>query len=131
MTNKSPKITALKPIVMPDKRRVSLEMVVDNLPTTFSKVMLMPDLFEGGQAAPPKKVDRNAPSPYPNVELSILNSERRQVARLFIVEHKEANIDLTLHLRSANPADSYIARAEMTYNDEVLDVVEVPFRLNE
>ena len=131
MTNKTPKITALTPLVFADNRRVSLEMLVENLPTTTANVLLMPDMFESAQAGPPAKLDRSAPSPYPNIELSILDSRRQQVARLFIIEHKEPQTALTLHLRAPQPGESYTARAEMTYNDDVLDVVEVPFTLNE
>lgn len=114
---------------MPDNRRVSLEMTVENLPTTFSNIMLMPDLLDEAPSSPPK-LDRNAPSPYPNIELSILNSQRQPIAALYIVEHKERETALTLHLRAPDTAEQYTARAEMTYNDETLDVVEVPFTLH-
>ena len=105
-------------------------MTVDNLPTTFSNVMLtMPDMFDESPS-PPRKPDRDAPSPYPNIELAILNSRRQIVASLYIVEHKEPFTALTLHLRPPDLEEKYTARAEMTYNNQVLDVVEIPFRLN-
>jgi hypothetical protein len=129
MSNKTPKITLLQPVVMSDQRRVSLELKVENLPTTFSNIMLMPDLLDDAPGPPPKP-DRDAPSPYPNIELSILNSQHQQVATLYIVEHKEPETALTLHLRAPDATEQYTARAEMTYQDETLEVVEVPFRLN-
>lgn len=124
----TPKIASLKPIVYPDKRRVMLEMVVEHLPTIFSNVAFtMPDM----PAQPPPKPEANAPSPYPNLELSILNSQGHEVAALFIVEHKEELTALTLHLRAPDADEQYTARATMTYQNQVLDVVETPFTLNQ
>lgn len=130
MSEKKIKIASLQPIVLADKRRVTLEMIVENLPTTFSNVVFtMPDMTT--PPAKPAKLDPDAPSPYPNIELSILNGRRQQVASLFIIEHIEKQTTLTLHLSSPDPNERYIARAEMTYNDETLDVVETPFTLNQ
>jgi hypothetical protein len=127
MANKTPSIVRLQPVVLADNRRVIMEMTVANLPTTLANVSLtMP-----GPAGPPPKPDRSAPSPYPDIELSILNSQGQPVAVLVIVEHKEPNTALTLHLRTPpDPAEPYTARAEMTYNNQVLDLVQVPFTLN-
>jgi len=130
VTEPLPKITQLNPIVMPDNRRVMLEMVVDNLPTVFSNVAFsMPAMLDQPPTAPPKP-DPDALSPYPDIVLSILNSQGREVASLLIVEHKEQYTSLTLHLRPADPVEQYIARAEMTYQDNPLDQVDVPFTLN-
>jgi|GEM_PF-1671953 len=130
VTQKEPKIVSLNPVVFSDNRRVMLEMVVEDLPTIFSNVAFtMPDLSPNPPTKPPKP-DPDAPSPYPNIELSILNSQRQQLTNLFIVEHKEKHTSLTLHLRSADIDEQYTARAEMTYLDKTLDVVEVPFTLN-
>jgi hypothetical protein len=124
------KIASLLPIILADKRRVTLEMTVENLPTTFSNVMFtMPDMTT--VPARPVRPDPDAPSPYPNIELSILNGRRQRVASLFIIEHKERQTALTLHLPSPDPNEPYIARAELTYNDETLDVVETPFSLDQ
>ncbi len=131
MSNKQPKIISFKPIVLEDNRRVILAMVVEGLATPASNnMLLMPDLPGEPSAGPPKQ-DPDAPSPYPNVELSILNSRRQQVASLFIVEHKEKHTDLTLHLPHPEPQEQYTARAEMTYNEEIIDVIEAPFELNQ
>jgi hypothetical protein len=125
MTNTQPQISALKPIVLDDNRRVTFNLTVKGLPATISNVMFeMPDAQSAAN-----KPDPNAPSPYPNVELSILNSGRRQVAALFIIEHKEEHTALTLHLQTPDE-EHYIARAEMTYQGQVIDVAEVPFNLN-
>ena len=130
MTQKKPTIASLQAIVLADNRRVTLEMVVENLPTTFANITFsMPDML-GPPAVRPPKPAADAPSPYPNIELSILNSRRQQVSSLFIVEHKEKFTSLTLHLSSPEVQEQYTARAEMTYLAEVIDIVETPFSLH-
>jgi hypothetical protein len=130
MTQTKPAIASLQPVVLPDNRRVTLEMVVENLPALFANVAFtMPDMLDAPPAKP-SKPPADAPSPYPNVELSILNSRRQQVANLFIVEHKERFTSLTMHLREPDMHEQYTARAEMTYQDQIIDVVEVPFTLH-
>ena len=130
MTDKKPSITSLYPVVFGDNRRVIIEMVVEDLPATVSNIMFMPDLADTPPAKP-SKPDPDAPSPYPNVVLSILNSRRQQIVDILIVEHKEKHTSLTLHLPASDITEQYTARAEMTFNDETLDVVEVPFTLNQ
>ncbi len=129
---KLPKIASLNPVVLPDNRRVILEMVVEDLPAASANIVfMMPDLSDNPSPAKPPKPDPDAPSPYPDVELSILNSRRRQVATLFIVEHKEQYTSLTLHLRAPDISGQYTARAEITHQGKTLDVVETPFALNQ
>jgi hypothetical protein len=129
MSQQKPRIASLQPVVLPDNRRVTMELVVENLPTMFANVAFtMPDTLGGPPAKPPQSAD--TPSPYPNLELSILNSRRQQVASLFIVEHKERTTSLTMHLRQPELAEQYTARAEMTYMDEIIDVLEIPFTLH-
>lgn len=131
MTETKPKIVSLQPIVLKDNRRVTMKMVVENLPAIFSNVMfMMPDPSDTAPARPPKP-DPDAPSPYPNVELSVLNSRREEIASLYIVEHKEKHTSLTLHIPSPDEKEQYTARAEMTYQDQTLDVVEVSFSFNQ
>lgn len=120
-----PKISRLQPTVLPDNRRITFEIEVAGLPTTFSNVMLMPDIL------PPQKPNPAAASPYPDIELSILNSRRQQIVSMIVVEHNETRTSLTLHLPAADPQEQYIARAEMSYQDEIIDVVEVPFSLHQ
>ncbi|HXV42752.1 MAG TPA: hypothetical protein VEC96_06785 [Anaerolineae bacterium] len=131
MTSKKPTIASLKPVVLADNRRVTLEMEVDNLPTVFANIAFtMPDMLDPPPTRPPKPA-ADTPSPYPNLELSILNSRRQQIASLFIVEHKEKFTSLTLHLTAPDVREQYTARAEMTYQDEIIDVVETPFSLHQ
>jgi hypothetical protein len=130
MTAEKPRIASLKPIVLADNRRVTLEMVVEDLPAVLANLaFMMPDVSGRPPTQPPKPA-ADAPSPYPNIELSILNSHRQQIASLFIVEHKEKFTALTLHLPAPDPQEQYTARAEMTYQDEIIDIVEIPFSLN-
>ncbi len=128
MTDNKPRIVSLQPVVLADKRRVTLEMVVEGLPQSFSNIMFMPDPSDPATARPPQP-DPNTPSPYPNIELSILNSRRQKIVDLLVVEYKEQRTALTLHLPSPDPQAQYTARAEMIYNDNTLDVLEVPFTL--
>ena len=131
MTSKKPTIASLKPVVLADNRRVTLEMVVDNLPTIFANIAFtMPDMLDSPPTRPPKPA-ADTPSPYPNVELSLLNSRRQQIASLFIVEHKEKFTSLTLRLTAPDVQEQYTARAEMTYQDEIIDVAETPFSLHQ
>jgi hypothetical protein len=133
MTDK-PKITSLQPMVLADNRRVTFEMVVDNLPDMSPHVFFtMPDMsgmpdMSNTPPTPPKS-DPDT-SPYPDIELSILDNQRQPVANLFIVEHKERRTSLTLHLPAPDSQEQYTARAEITHQEQTLDVVEVPFRLN-
>lgn len=67
------------------------------------------------------------PSPYPNVTLAILDQHGSSMATTYIVEHKEPELDFTLHVPPMEPGSRYVARAEMVINDEIIQVVEVPF----
>ena len=129
MTTQKPKIASLEPVVLPDMRRVTIALAVKNLPTITANVTLdIPGevASDGNPTASPPSVPI-----YPNVDLAIINSQGRTVASTFIVEHREEVVHLTLHLRQPDLNDRYIARAEMTYQDEMLDVVEAPFTLTE
>lgn len=140
MKDNSPKITSLKPVVLPDNRRVIMELIVDNLPSIngepfgidfyetppTSKLPLSTDKVSEAEASSPSNRHQ---SKYPDIELSIFDSNQQEVASLLIVEHKEPFTSLTLHLRSPQIDECYTARAEMTYNNETLEIVEVPFTL--
>ena len=128
MTDSKPQITSLQPTVLPDNRRVTFNMVVNNLPPMINTFFTMPDTDD---AVPPSAGQNpDEPSPYPNIELSVLNSRRQQIASLLIIEHKEEHTALTLHIPASDTQAQYFARAEMTYQDEIIDVVEIPFTLN-
>jgi hypothetical protein len=62
--------------------------------------------------------------------MSILDSQRREVASLIIIEHREPRTALTLHLRAPDVQEQYTARAAIIFNQEILDVVEIPFTLH-
>ncbi|GAB4460890.1 MAG: hypothetical protein Kow0031_40270 [Anaerolineae bacterium] len=136
MPTMKPKISLLNPVVLPDNRRVTMEMIVDNLPGLSGGAANVISFFD----TPPPSAAFGAgasgtaaqePQPdYPNVVLSILDGGGHEVASLLIVEHREPRTSLTLHLRAPNPAEQYTARAEMSLNDEILEVVDVPFTLN-
>ena len=128
MTDTKPQITSLQPTVLPDNRRITFDMVVTNLPPMINAFFTIPNT----NAVGPPSADPNPddPSPYPNIELSVLNSRRQQIASLFIVEHKEEHIELTLHIPASDVQEQYIARAEMIHQEETIDVVEIPFTLN-
>ena len=128
MTDTKPQITSLQPTVLPDNRRVTFDMGVSNLPPMINAFFTMPDTGDTAPSAPGSNPDE--PSPYPNIELSVLNSRRQQIASLFIIEHKEEHTALTLHIPASDPQEQYIARVEMVYQDEIIDVVEIPFTLN-
>ncbi|MCB0210289.1 MAG: hypothetical protein KDJ52_13210 [Anaerolineae bacterium] len=129
MTTKHPNIALLNPIVFSDKRRVLLELAVENLPTRSANVTL--DI--PGESKPDSSASEptSAPSSYPNIELAIIDSRGKTAATAFIVEHHEPLVHLTLHLRQPDLAEQYVARAEMSYQENVLQVVEVPFTLAE
>lgn len=94
------------------------------------------DLFLDSQAFhqepagdPPPHADNRLPSPYPDVTLSILDQGGNEIATTYIVEHKEPELDFTLHVGTPEPGAIYTARAELTMNDEVIQTVRVPFAL--
>jgi hypothetical protein len=130
MTKQQPRIVSLNPIVFDDNRRVTLEMVVEGLPDLFANVSLMMPEFMDKPPMRPAKAAANTPSPYPNIELSILNGRREQIKSLLIVEHKEQFTALTMHLPFPDLQEQYTARAEMSYQEEIVDVVEAPFALH-
>jgi len=96
------------------------------------------DLFLDGPASErakaedlPMPASDRPPSPYPDVTLSILDQGGNEITTTFIIEHKEPELDFTLHLRTPEPGATYTARAELTVNDEVIQTVQVPFELKE
>ena len=138
MTAGSPKITLLNPIVLPDKRRVTMELMVENLPGLAGAASNVINFFDAPPpsprlGSPPRNNnldDADAADKYPNVILSIIDSGGQEVASLLIVEHKEPHTSLTLHLRAPDLTEQYIARAEMSLKGDMLEVIEVPFVLN-
>ncbi len=113
-------------------RGAQAEKPSQSLPTSnsdlFPTVKSPREVPTGDHPSPGK--DRPA-SPYPDVTLSILDQHGNEIAATFIVEHKEPELEFTLHLRTYEPGATYIARAEMTMNDEIIQMVQVPFELTE
>jgi len=130
------RIEALIPQPLPDLRRVALLLRVSGLPDYgFGVGSHLIHFSDMAPPEPPAPADRpgpdavRPPSPYPDVALSILDQEGRELAAAYIVEHKEPELDFTLHLPASEPGALYTARAEMTLNDQVVQVVQVPFEL--
>lgn len=144
-----------------DLRRVSLTLHVSGLPAygpgAGSNLLHFPDMPKPSEAQStpspttpnvdvfldsrkpeqataedfPTPGDDRPPSPYPDVTLSILDQAGNEIATTFIVEHKEPELDFTLHLRTPEPGATYTARAELVINDAVIQTVQVPFELKE
>lgn len=130
MTITQPAIAAMKATLLRDNRRVVIDLTVSGLPSQSNVMLLMPDA-PSTSPRPPEKPDPNAPSPYPNVELSLVDEEGRKVTDLYIVEHQEETVSLTLHIPRPRPGRPYTARAELTHEGQIIDVAEVPFVLAE
>jgi hypothetical protein len=78
-----------------------------------------------------RELDDRPPSPYPDVRLSIFDHGGNEITTTYIVEHKEPELDFTLHVSSPEPGADYTAYAELTMNGEILQTVHVPFQLGE
>ena len=131
------RIEALIPRPMPDGRRVLVTLRTSGLPpyglgmTSPAPAPAAPNVelfLEDPASSTPAKGDQ-PPSPYPDVDLSIFDQHGNEVAATFIVEHKEPDLEFTLHLRSPEPGGTYTIRAALTDNGQVTQVVEAPFEL--
>jgi hypothetical protein len=145
-------IESLTPQPVWDGRRVTLILRVSGLPaygpgSHFLNFMDMPndeaETAEPGAADPGAEIapspssaaseesqpasQERPPSPYPDVTLGILDLDGNSIATTYIVEHKEPELEFTLHVPAMEPGATYVARAEMTMNDEIIQVAEVPF----
>ena len=83
---------------------------------------------EDSPLADPEELIKN--SPYPNVALSLLDKDGYEVAELFIVEHKEETLEMTLYIRRPEVGETYTARAEMIHNRTLLQTLSTPFTLS-
>jgi hypothetical protein len=122
------RIEALIPSPMPDGRRVLVTLRTAGLPP-YGLGMAAPGIEPASQdpARPTLAKSAQPPSPYPDVDLSVYDRRGNEVAATFIVEHKEPDLDFTLHLRSAEPGGAYTVRATLTDGGQVTQVVEAPF----
>jgi hypothetical protein len=119
---------------LPDRRRVTLMLRVSGLPAygpgAGPRPIDFPDMSPAAEKAEEETVARRPPTPYPDVTLSILNEYGHIVATTYVVEHKDSELDFTLHLPASEPGALFIARAEMTKDDELIQEVRVPFEMD-
>jgi hypothetical protein len=122
------RIEALIPSPMPDGRRVLVTLRTAGLPP-YGLGMVAPGIEPASQGPTRPTLAKSAqpPSPYPDVDLSVYDQHGNEVAATFIVEHKEPDLDFTLHLRSAEPGGAYTVRATLTDGGQVTQIVEAPF----
>jgi hypothetical protein len=129
------RIEALIPNPMPDGRRVLVTLRTAGLPP-YGLGMAAPALTPAAPSVEPASqgptrptLAKNAqlPSPYPDVDLSVYDQHGNEVAATFIIEHKEPDLDFTLHLRSVEPGGAYTVRATLTDGGQVTQVIEAPF----
>jgi len=116
-----PYLVSLDAVVL-DTSRVTLNLKTTGFPPA-PNVAFSLNTSSPADAAPP------AESPYPNVELSLLDADNRTVAHAIIVEHREEEVSFTLHLRRPQPGAAYTARAEMIHGQTVLQTLRTPFVL--
>jgi len=117
-----PTITSLQPTVLADRRRITVDLVVANLPTLIPNITL---------TMPADGASDYFSSPYPNLSLVILDNTAHEVAGLFIVEYQEDHVTLTLHLRTEQVVNPLLVRAEMFYGETMIDSLEVFFTIAE
>jgi hypothetical protein len=126
------RIEALIPSPMPDGRRVLVTLRTTGLPP-YGLGMVTPALTPAAPGVEPASQDptraksAQPPSPYPDVDLSVYDQHGNEVAATFIIEHKEPDLEFTLHLRSVEPGGAYTVRATLTDGGQVIQVVEAPF----
>jgi hypothetical protein len=113
---------------MPDGRRVLVTLRTVGLPS-HGPGMVAPRVEPASQGPTRPTLAKGAqpPSPYPDVDLSVYDQHGNEVAATFIIEHKEPDLDFTLHLRSVGPGGAYTVRATLTDGGQVTQVVEAPF----
>lgn len=134
MTNAMPQFVSLKPIII-SHNRVTLNLETTNFPST-ANVRLDLTLDSDPLSSPPENhavpggEETVRHTPYPNVELSILDDEQNSVAQLLVVEHKEEFISMTMHIRRPNPNKTYIARADMIHDNRLIQTLTTPFDLS-
>ena len=134
MTNAMPQLVSLTPVVVGHKR-VTLSLETINLPSQanvrldfdISTDPLSQQSKEQGFAEPEEIIGH---TPYPNVELSILDDDHNPVAQLFVVENTEEFISMTMHIRRPKPGKTYIARADMLHNNQLIQTLTTPFQLS-
>jgi hypothetical protein len=76
------------------------------------------------------RVETSTFSAYPDLLLSLRDSDGTVVSTLYIVEVRESYQSLTLHLRQPpRPGEQYRLQIELSRNGETLDTRQVDFEL--
>jgi hypothetical protein len=118
---------------LPDRRRVTLMLRVSGLPAyglgAGPRPIDFPDVLPAAQKAEEGTGTQRPPTPYPDVTLSILDEYGHVVATTYVVEHKDPELEFTLHLPASQPGSLFLARAEMTKDDELIQEARVPFEM--
>lgn len=117
-------LVSLKPIVL-DYNRVVLTLRTAGFASAPNVVLN----FNAPADEPEALNFSRSESPYPNVELALLDEDGRQVSQITVIEHRQAELSLTLHLRHPQPGHLYTARAEMKHHHNTLHALNVPFIL--
>ena len=128
----APHMTTLEPVVL-THNRISLKLeTVFPLKSNVAMLDFMPNDLPSStkEAEAPLDLDEAIrTSLYPNIEMSILDEQNHEVASLFVVEHRDPNLSLTLHIRHPQPGKNYIARADLIYQQKLIQTLTVPFTL--
>jgi len=146
----NPKFTLLQPTVL-DYSRVSLMVKTADLPAKVAggacavppsegeaNVSLSFDLDTNGPpkpVAPPDNVSPPDParfedeSPWPTLELALLDEDDELVAQALIIEHQEADVSFTLHVRRPQPGKLYTVMARMSKKAADIHIAKTQFLL--
>ncbi len=135
-----PQFEAVTPTVL-DTRRVSIHIKTINLPELTGigacgvrlddaeRVSNVTLNFENTPPAPPQDASEFEQSKFPVVEVNLIDENQQSVAHSMIIEHRDPEVDITLHIREPHPGSVYTAYAEMIYQKKLVHVVQAPFKL--
>jgi len=143
MTN-VPQFETVTPTVL-DARRVSIHIKTANLPAqrgigcmvNFNDANNLPRIALNSNTPTAPIPAKEAPadmaafeqSQFPVVEVNLMDANRQSVAHAMIIEHRDPEVDITLHIREPQVGSIYTAYAEMIYRQKLVQVVEAPFIL--
>ncbi len=67
---------------------------------------------------------------YPNIELYLYNPDKKLIADMLLIEHRNFYVDITMHLRqSPRPGELYRLEAFLIRDDSILDEKHHEFTL--
>jgi hypothetical protein len=131
MTNSLPQFVLLEPTVL-DLNRVTLHLKTTGFPPVSNVSLnftLPPSEPVVDPQSPPDPAKILEQSPYPNVELNLLDENNQSVAQATIIEHKEKDFSFTLHLRNPQSGKKYTAQADMIHRQQIIHTVSTSFIL--